>query len=129
MVVYPIGIVEKADVTSERGRMVRTSDRASHRNCTEAMSTNDFAGVEPCDTTASDENSETNRTYEYLDSILDQARDQATDESDDKLYTRHREPEKVGGERYWRCEECSGESIFGRDSILHYEGCSEGDRL
>jgi hypothetical protein len=44
-------------------------------------------------------------------------------------YTLHTEPEHVGGERYWRCEECGGESIFGRDSILHYEDCSEGDRL
>lgn len=94
------------------------------------MSTNDFAEVEPCDTTdESDENSETNRTYEYLDSILDQARDQATDESDDKQYTRHREPDHVGGALYWRCEECGGESIFGRESILHYEHCSHGDRL
>lgn len=40
-------------------------------------------------------------------------------------YTRHREPASVGGQIYWRCEECGSESIHGKDRILHYEDCSE----
>ena len=37
--------------------------------------------------------------------------------------THHREPKKVGGERYARCEGCGSESIFGANSILHDDDC------
>jgi hypothetical protein len=37
--------------------------------------------------------------------------------------TRHRESYEQGGARYWRCEGCGSETIYGRDRILHREDC------
>lgn len=43
--------------------------------------------------------------------------------------TEHRESYEQGGAKYWRCEGCGRETIYGRDRIPHAEGCPrrEGD--
>lgn len=37
--------------------------------------------------------------------------------------TEHVEPVEQGAARYHRCEGCGRESIYGREEIVHAEGC------
>lgn len=44
-------------------------------------------------------------------------------------FSRHYEPPEVGGEGYWRCEECGAESISWKrremySEFVHEDGCS-----
>lgn len=37
--------------------------------------------------------------------------------------TTHIEAPEQGGKRYYRCEHCGSETIYGPDRILHHDGC------
>ncbi len=50
-----------------------------------------------------------------------------TNAEEDSGYSYHVEPQKVGGKRYVRCEDCGRELLVelgGVDQLVHKDGCS-----
>lgn len=48
--------------------------------------------------------------------------------ADEPTYTYHREPERVGGARYIRCEDCGAESVpADPHHLLHRPECPHAD--
>jgi len=60
---------------------------------------------------------------------VEQSADETTVDDDTDDYSHHVESEKVGGEKYVRCEDCGRELLVklgGKDDLLHKDGCSNG---